>query len=104
MDVYMSRYMLSNISFSKLVLTAYVWTRDVSFRNWFESTIHMLFLSITKAFQRIIHWRGSTSGAPPLTTAPLYGVCRVKTSEFWFDADSPRNMLSGHIHVHNFFL
>ena len=64
-----------------------------------ESRIHMLFLSITKTFQRIIHRRGSTSGAPPLTTAPLYGVCRVKTSEFCFYADSPRNLLSRHIHV-----
>jgi len=66
-----------------LVPTAYLWTRDVSFRNWIESTINMSFLSITKTFKRITHRRGATSGAPPLTKAPLYGVCRVKTSKFF---------------------
>jgi len=44
----------------------------------------MSFLSITKTFQRIIHRRGSTSAATPLTKPPLYGVCRVKTSNFFF--------------------
>ena len=63
----------------------------------------MLFPSITKTLQKIIHRRGSTSGAPPLTTALLYGAYRVKTSEFLFHAESPRYMLSGRMHVHNFF-
>ena len=56
----------------------------MSFRYLIESTINMSFLSKTKTLQRIIHRRGSTSGAPPLTKAPLYGVCRVKTSKFFF--------------------
>ena len=77
---------------------------DCIFQIFDRTSINMSFLSTTKTFKRIIHRRGSTSGAPPLTKAPLYGVCRVKTSEFFFDADSPRNMLCGHIHVHNFFL
>ena len=83
-----------------MVPTAYLWTRDVSFRNWIESTINMSFLSITKTFKRIIHRRGSTSWEPPLTKAPLYSVCRVKTSNFFFNRDSPQNMHNGHIHVH----
>jgi len=29
----------------------------------------------------ISHWRGSTSGAPPLTKAPLHGVCRANIYE-----------------------
>jgi len=36
---------------SKLVATAYLWTRDVSFRNWIESTINMSFLSKRKLFR-----------------------------------------------------
>ena len=43
----------------------------------------MSFLSTTKTFKGIIHRRGSTSGAPPLIKAPLYGVRRVKTSIFF---------------------
>jgi len=44
----------------------------------------MLFLSTTKKFHGIVHWRGSTSGSPPLTIAPLHGVCRANIYDFFF--------------------
>jgi len=56
----------------------------------------MSFLNTTKTFQRIIHRRGSTSAAPPLTKAPLYSVCRVKTSHFFLEI-SFRNLIESTI-------
>jgi len=40
----------------------------------------------------IIQWRGSTSGAPPLTKAPLHGVCRGNICKFMFCWNSPHHM------------
>jgi len=72
---------------------------DCIFQIFDRTSINMSFLSTTKTFKRIIHRRGSTSGAPPLTKAPLYGVCRVKTSKFFLNRDPPQNMHNGHINV-----
>jgi len=42
---------------------------------------------------------GSTRAAPPHTKAPLYGVCRVKTSNFFLYRDSPQNVHNGHVQI-----
>jgi len=64
-------------------------TWDASFRNLIESGIKRSFLRTMTTFHKIVHWRGSTCGAPPLTKAPLHCVCRANIYTFCFCWNSP---------------
>jgi len=91
--IYVHLYVKKHLNAQRCLRQHIYGTWDVSYRNLIESTINISFLSTTKTFQRIIYWRGSTSGAPPLTKAPLHGVCRVKTSIFFLVLEFASYML-----------
>ena len=77
---------------SKLLSTAYLWNMGCIFQKFDRIYNKYVFPKPNKTFHAIIHWSGSTSGAPPLTKAPLHGVCRANTYNLFFCWNPPHHM------------